>query len=140
MDRSNKKYQFNKRKYQNIHQVEKYAQFISNSLDIKLKLDSLKIYTKNTDSKLPHKSLGLNPGASYGNAKQWYPSEFAKVALELSKNFEIIIFGGQKEISFANQIEKILILNNITNYRNIAGKTSVSELIDPLIILLLLQR
>ena len=48
-----------------------------------------------TDKK--NKLLGINPGASYGSSKQWYPNKFAEVAIALSSEFDIIIFGGSKE-------------------------------------------
>ena len=41
-----------------------------------------------------NKFLGINPGASYGNAKRWYPKEFADVAISLSSQYDIVIFGG----------------------------------------------
>ena len=74
--------------------------------------------------------LGINPGASYGNAKRWYPEEFAKVAAKLSDRYEIIIFGGSDEKNIADDIENSLIEKDVLNYKNLAGKTSISELIS----------
>ncbi len=74
--------------------------------------------------------LGINPGASYGSAKRWYPQEFAKVANELSNEYDIIIFGGPSEKDIANDIEKSLIKNGVTNYQNLAGNTTIPELIN----------
>ena len=74
--------------------------------------------------------LGINPGASYGNAKRWYPEEFAKVAAKLSDRYEIIIFGGADEKNIADDIENSLIEKDVLNYKNLAGKTSISELIS----------
>jgi heptosyltransferase-2 len=123
------KYQFDKNKYQNRHQVEKYNDFINDSLSIDVTAGKLQIYGYNI-AKSKKKILGINPGASYGSAKRWYPQEFAKIASELSKKYDVVIFGGASEIDIANDIEKELIKNNVKNYKNLAGKTSISELIN----------
>jgi len=124
------KYQFNSDKYQNRHQVEKYADFVNDSLNIDFPAGNLIIHTSTTKDKKSSKTLGINPGASYGIAKRWYPEKFAKIAIELSDKFDIIIFGGSNEQDFAKEIEKILIKKDIKNYRNLAGKTSITELIN----------
>ena len=123
------KHQFYKNKYLNRHQVEKYSDFINDSLSINLAAKKLQIYGYST-SKDKRKILGINPGASYGSAKRWYPEEFAKVASELSDRYDIVIFGGPNEKDIALDIEKALIENSITNYQNLAGKTTISELIN----------
>lgn len=129
---SKKKYQFNKKRHKNKHQVEKYNDFVNESLQIYSKPGKLKLYKnpeiKSNKLKLP--LLGINPGASYGSAKRWYPEEFAKVASELSSQYDIVIFGGPSEKDIASDIEKSLIEKNIKNYQNLAGKITVSELID----------
>jgi heptosyltransferase II len=127
------KYQFNKNIYKSGHQVEKYNDFINSSFKIntiagKLVLhnESKKKNKKNNKNKL----LGINPGASYGSSKRWYPNEFAKVACNLSDRYDIIIFGGANEINIAADIERYLIKKGIKNYKNLANKTSVAELIS----------
>jgi heptosyltransferase II len=127
--KASKKYQFNSRKYPKWHQVKKYANFVNDSLNVNLSVGKLVIYRGYVQEKKNRKLLGINPGASYGSAKRWYPNEFAKVVIELSDHFDTIIFGSKNEIDFTNEIEKILILNSINNYRNLAGKTTISELI-----------
>ena len=125
------KYQFDKNKYQNLHQVEKYNSFVNDSLGANKSPNNLKICI---NSKLRARNsqltLGINPGASYGSSKRWYPKEFSKVASELSDKYSIIIFGGENEKDIANDIEKELVKNNVKNYQNLAGKTTISELID----------
>jgi len=135
-----KKYQFDKNKYINCHQVEKYNNFINNSLGIDAKPGKLKLESNLTfgttlsavtlgvqNSRL---TLGINPGASYGSAKRWYPEEFAKVASELSNEYDIIIFGGPGEKNIAMDIEKSLIEKGVNNYQNLAGETAIPELIS----------
>jgi len=85
-----KKHQFDKNKYQDRHQVEKYNDFINDSLATNSAAGKLKIYGHN-NIKSKRKVLGINPGASYGSAKRWYPQEFAKVATELSNQYNIVI-------------------------------------------------
>ena len=123
------KYQFDKNTYQNRHQVEKYNDFVNDSLGINFSPKRLILSTINSKP-LIKKTVGINPGASYGSAKRWYPQEFAKVASELSSKYDIVIFGGSSEVDIANDIEKLLIENNITNYQNLAGKTSITQLIE----------
>jgi len=128
--KSKNNYQFNKKKYQNRHQVEKYVDFVNDSLNINFPAGNLTIHPSASKEKTSSKILGINPGASYGSAKQWYPNQFAKIAIELSDKFDIIIFGGIDEQDFAKKIEKILIKKDIKNYRNLVGKTSINELIN----------
>ena len=126
---SKRKYQFDKNKYQNRHQVEKYNDYINDSLSINLMAGKLQIYGYDI-AKSKKKILGINPGASYGSAKRWYPQEFAKVARELSSEYDIVIFGSPGEVDVASDIEKKLIDYGVTNYKNIAGETNIPELID----------
>jgi heptosyltransferase-2 len=70
--------------------------------------------------------LGINPGASYGSAKRWYPDRFAGVARHLAAEWsaKIVIFGGPGENAIAKDIEGLL--NGIA--LNLAGQTTVREL------------
>lgn len=124
------KYQFDKNLYQAGHQVEKYTKFVADSLSVELQAGALKLYVEDeADSQQIRPIMGINPGASYGSAKRWYPQEFAKVAAQLSDRYNIVIFGGPSEQDIANDIEQELIKNQIDNYQNLAGKTTISELI-----------
>jgi heptosyltransferase-2 len=70
--------------------------------------------------------LGINPGASFGSAKRWYPERFAEVARRLADTWSarVVIFGGPGETDIAAQIEQLLAGNCI----NLAGTTTVREL------------
>ena len=133
--KSDLKFKYKKSSFQNSHQVEKYNRFINKSLNIDLPIGSLTIYSDiylkeapiDVTKKKPR--LGINPGASYGNAKRWYPEEFAGVAAYLSNQFDIFILGGSNEKEIAMEIEKILVKKGITNYQNLVGITNISDLI-----------
>jgi heptosyltransferase-2 len=73
------------------HQVEKYNKFVDIILNKNLEIYTPKLYF--TPFKYQKPTLGINPGATYGSAKRWYPEEFAKVANEMAKEYDIIIFG-----------------------------------------------
>ncbi len=111
------------------HQVLRYNDFVNRVLGINNDAGALKIYTKKTQ-KNTKKTLGINPGASYGSAKRWYPLEFAKVASAFCGEYDIIIFGSSDEIDIAADIEKFLLEEGVSNYQNLAGKTMVFELIE----------
>ena len=75
--------------------------------------------------------LGINPGASYGSSKRWYPQEFAQVAEEtIQKNMILLFLVGPDEEDIAKDIEKSLIEKGVTNYQNLVGKTTIVELIN----------
>jgi heptosyltransferase II len=114
----------------NTHQVIRYNDFINKSLSSNTFPDKLKIYKFTKKAKNSKPILGLNPGSTYGSAKRWYPQEFAKVAIELSTRYDIKIFGGPSETEIAGDIEQSLKNAGIFNYQNLAGKTSVEELIE----------
>ena len=121
-----RKFVFQKSK-DDVHQVQKYLKFVKTALNLKRTDDELKLYFE------PHKFdapvLGLNPGASYGSAKRWYPAYFAQVALHFKDQFKIMIFGGAGERDMCEQIERILRQNGVA-CENLAGKTSVRELCE----------
>ena len=128
--KSKNKFRFEKKKYFDIHQVEKYSNFINDSLGLNAKIGKLILF-KTKSKRINEKPLlGINPGSSYGSAKRWYPEEFAQVAKKLSKNYDIIIFGSKNEIDIANEIENRLRNSGIDNYLNLSGKTSIKELIN----------
>lgn len=70
--------------------------------------------------------LGINPGATFGSAKRWYPERFAEVARRLAAEWKarIVIFGGPGETAIAAAIEEHL--GGVC--LNLAGKTAVRDL------------
>tara|TARA_B110000008_G_C16853740_1_gene517871 strand:- start:80 stop:994 length:915 start_codon:yes stop_codon:yes gene_type:complete len=128
--KSKEKYQFDKDKFSDGHQVEKYNNFLNKSLSIDYIAGELKLHKKIKLKVSEDKVLGINPGASYGVAKRWYPEKFAEVAKALSNEYKIIIFGGPQEQDIAADIERYLIRYDVTDYQNLANKTSINELIN----------
>jgi len=80
----------------------------------------------------PHRyerpTLGINPGATYGSAKRWYPEKFAHVAAHYADRYDIVIFGGPGETEMAKAIEEELLRLGVADFANLAGKTSIKEL------------
>lgn len=109
------------------HQVEKYLNFILENLKLTQIYNDLKIYS--TPHKFEKPTLGLNPGASYGSAKRWYPEYFAEVAINLKDKFDIIIFGGNGEREICSEIAEILTKNGV-NFINLCGKTDIKLLCE----------
>ena len=111
------------------HMVVQYNDYVDNVLFslfgsfIPEKLFPPKLYF--TPKKL--NAVGINPGATYGSAKRWYPEEFAKVANYVGQFKDVIIFGGPGEEKIAKDIEKHL---TIKNYQNLCGKLSIKELCE----------
>ena len=130
------KYQHIDNESQGRHQVEKYNDFVNNSLKTNYSAGKLNIGLSNfSQDKLNsnennYPTLGINPGGSYGDAKRWYAIEFAEVAAKLCNQYNIIIFGDSREKDIASDIEKSLVKRGVTNYQNLAGHTSISDLID----------
>lgn len=109
------------------HLAEQYAQLaMINVNDWDKKTPPSKLYIDAIKFDKP--TLGINGGAAFGSAKQWYPERFAQVAASYSNVYDIIILGAPNEIEIANKIEEELISLGVKNYTNLAGKTTIKEL------------
>ncbi len=108
-----------------IHQAIRYNDFMNKTFKLNTTAQDLKLYFKPFNYQKP--TLGINPGASYGSAKRWYPQKFAKVAKEMSATHDIVIFGGSAEVDIAKDIEDELKIANV-KCTNLAGKTTIKEL------------
>lgn len=110
------------------HQVMHYSDFVNSVLESAYKAEDLHLCFEPISYEKP--ILGINPGASYGSAKRWYPEKFASVAIALSKRYDIVLLGGPNEVDIAYDIEKGLKKAQIKNYTNLAGKTSIKTLCE----------
>lgn len=126
--KAEQKFSYKRLVKEQIHQAIRYNDFINHSLN--LSHETLDLKLNFTPFKYKNKTLGINPGATYGSAKRWYPKEFAKVAIEKSTTHDIVIFGGPAETDIAKDIEEELLCQGIKNYQNLAGKTTIPELIE----------
>ncbi|MCG3712685.1 glycosyltransferase family 9 protein [Aliarcobacter butzleri] len=126
--KAKKKFNYRRLTKKEIHLCIRYNDFVNKVLNLKNEVGDLKLYFKPFNYGKP--TLGINPGATYGSAKRWYPKEFAKIAIEMSKKYDIVIFGGPSETNIAKDIENELVSKGITNYQNLAGKTTIPELIE----------
>jgi len=105
------------------HLVEQYCDIAQSLSEQPLLIGKLRLHIPVHHYERP--TLGINPGATYGSAKRWYPEKFAEVARAFSNTHEIVIFGGPSEVEMANDIESRLAGISLTN---MAGKTSIYEL------------
>ena len=126
--KAKKKFNYRRLTKKEIHLAIRYNDFVNKVLNLNNEVGDLKLYFKPFKYSKP--TLGINPGATYGSAKRWYPEEFSKVAISLSSKYDIVIFGGPTETDIAKDIEDELIKRGIRNYQNLAGKTTIPELIE----------
>ncbi|MGE5700539.1 MAG: lipopolysaccharide heptosyltransferase II [Deltaproteobacteria bacterium] len=70
--------------------------------------------------------LGINPGATYGSAKRWFPDRFASAADALSEEWgsSVVLMGSIPEMPLSAEIEAAMRRRPV----NLAGKTTVREL------------
>jgi len=70
--------------------------------------------------------VAVNPGASYGSAKRWFPERFAAVADGLADEFgiKVVLTGGPGESEIGRDIEQSMKVAPL----NLIGSTSVREL------------
>ena len=133
---SKQKFIYKKNNFKEFHQVEKYTKFINNSLKMELSIGPLVIHASESFKNKIYSDgkkkpiLGINPGASYGNAKRWYPEEFSEVIVALCNKYDITILGGPGEKEIAMDIQRLIVKKGVSNYQNLAGKLSISELIN----------
>ena len=109
------------------HLVEQYVSLVEAVTQETVKeISPLRLFIEPYQYEQP--TLGINPGATYGSAKRWYPEKFAAVAAHYADRYEIVIFGGPTEVEMAKSIEDELIKLGINNYTNLAGSTTIKEL------------
>ncbi len=108
------------------HLVLQYHQLVKQAIPSLAQAGRLQLHIDAAQSDKP--LLGINPGATYGSAKRWYPEKFAEVAASFASQFDIVIFGGAAEVKVADEIEQHLRHLNVDNIRNLAGQTSVEQL------------
>lgn len=70
--------------------------------------------------------LAINPGATYGSAKRWYPDRFAAAADALSEewNASVVLVGSAPEKPLADDIAAAMLRKPL----NLSGRTTVREL------------
>ncbi len=147
------------------HQVYYYLNLLKESLDIETDSDEPLLYLNeheihqaqalltqsfnlNPDSPI----IGINPGATYGSAKRWFPERFAELIRRIINelNGRVVLFGSKSEVEIAKEITRT-VNNQITNppsplptgqarpftprrtsskgeILNLAGKTNLREL------------
>jgi len=108
------------------HLVLQYQNLANALVKSELIAGNLKLYIPKTTYARP--TLGINPGATYGSAKRWYPEKFAEVAAHFSDHYDIIIFGGPSETEMAGEIETRLRALDVKNLTNLAGETTIETL------------
>ncbi len=69
--------------------------------------------------------VGINPSATYGSAKQWFPERFARVSDRLNKRFgsKTVIFGGPNDRELGANIMRMM----KTFAVDLSGKTTLKE-------------
>jgi len=118
-----------------VHQVSYYLNLLE-QLGIKetysdpylyLTLDE-RLHARNLLKDMRRPVLGINPGATYGSAKRWFPERFAEIANWFIRDTKgsVIIFGGKNEVDIAQEIDKHIPEDKLL----LAGKTSLRELIS----------
>jgi heptosyltransferase-2 len=75
-------------------------------------------------------TIGISPGAAYGNAKRWLPERFAEAAVALAPTLgpaAILLFGAPSERALCESVAKLI---GGADVRNLAGQTTLAEFID----------
>jgi heptosyltransferase-2 len=70
--------------------------------------------------------IGMNPGATYGLAKCWYPDRFGELGKKLAEKWQasILLFGKEEERPLVHEIQRHLGVKGI----DLSGKTSLLQL------------
>ena len=66
--------------------------------------------------------IAVNPGATYGEAKQWFPDRYIELARRLSKRGRIVTVGGPSEAELGARVAEA------GGGLSLAGRTTVSQL------------
>jgi heptosyltransferase II len=92
-----------------------------------------RLHARNLFGKIKKPVLGINPGATYGSAKRWFPERFADIANWFIQDTggSVVIFGSTTEKEIAEEIFRKTYPEFRTSGSVItmAGETSLRELI-----------
>jgi len=122
------------RAIKDVHQTQYYVQMLE-SVGIPNDGYHLELHTGVTDRHQAYQLLqkidssrtirwiGLNPSATYGTAKQWFPKRFAALADRICDQYHagILIFGGPKDQELGDHVCNMMQHPAI----NLAGKTTL---------------
>ena len=123
------------KKIKEMHQVFYYLKILEG---IGLKTSGDELYLKINDSDNEYadefvnknvspqqKIVGINPAATYGSAKQWFPERFARLADLICETYDykIVIFGGPDDVELGKTISKMM-YNQVLD---LSGKTTLGQ-------------
>jgi len=112
----------------NLHDAERQVQVVNRYLGTDYETGPTSLYV-HQPHRYPRPTVGINPGAAYGDAKRWPHERFAETALALASRFDIVLFGGPKDREVVSEIEAILRAEGVQNLRNATG-CSIAELLE----------
>jgi heptosyltransferase-2 len=111
------------------HQARVYNQIVNGYLGTDYETGPAALYTAQRHA-YPRGTVGINPGAAYGSAKRWELAGFAHVARELASQYDIAIFGSAAEVGMADEMESRLRDGGVTHVSNLAGRTTIPQLVS----------
>lgn len=75
--------------------------------------------------------LGICPGAEFGEAKKWPEQHFATLTSQaIVRGMQVWIFGGPNDVDTGRRISELAGPTGRDSIRNLAGKTSITDVID----------
>ncbi|MBF0230477.1 MAG: lipopolysaccharide heptosyltransferase II [Desulfamplus sp.] len=98
--------------------------------------EALKIFASYGINTQTQPVIGINPGATGGTAKRWFPERYGELAKRLSEQFKIkiLIFGGKADKELGDKINEIASQSNGKTINqtspicvNLAGKTTLRQ-------------
>lgn len=110
------------------HCVLGYNRLVNDFFDVQHEAGPLTLYAA-APVRWERPTIGLAPGSAYGPARRWDPARFGEVAVALSRDFDVLIFGGPAERAQGEVIENALRSAGAAGYRNLIGQ-SVAEMVN----------
>jgi heptosyltransferase-2 len=111
-----------------LHDAERQTVVVNSYLGTDYETGPTSLYVRESH-RYGRPTAGINPGAAYGDAKRWPHERFAETALAIASYFDVVLFGGPKDLDVVNEIETVLRGKGVQNLRNAAG-CSIAELLS----------
>ncbi len=106
----------------NSHEAEVASQVVNTFLGTDYPAGPTSLYVEKAE-RFPRPTVGINPGAAYGESKRWLADRFAETAIALAVDHDIVLFGGPQDRSVVAGIEMRLKDRGVGNVRNVVGCT-----------------